>query len=104
MVLFVLYRVGLFRGVEEVICKVYQVKLFSCTGYGGVEPAEVVRGELIRVKGTLLYKDAVPVAALGFMTGESVGKFNLQGVVVFVLFYVVLYDGLVSGVLTVMGV
>lgn len=90
--------------MEEVICKVYQVKLFSCTGYGGVEPAEVVRGELIRVKGTLLYKDAVPVAALGFMTGESVGKFNLQGVVVFVLFYVVLYDGLVSGVLTVMSV
>lgn len=104
MVLFVLYRVGLFRGVEEIICKVYQVKLFSCTGYGGVEPAEVVRGELIRVKETLLYKDAVPVAALGFVTGESVGKFNLQGVVVFVLFYVVLYDGLVSGVLTVMSV
>lgn len=46
----------------------------------------------------------MPIAALGFVACKGVGEFDLKGVVVFVLFDVVLYEGFVAGVLAVMCV
>ena len=56
------------------------------------------------VEEALLDENAVPITALGFVTCKGVGEFDLKGVVVFVLFDVVLYEGFVAGVLAVMCV
>lgn len=56
------------------------------------------------VEEALLYENAVPIAALGFVACKGVGELYLKGVVVFVLFDVVLYEGFVAGVLAVMCV
>lgn len=56
------------------------------------------------VEEALLYENAVPIAALGFVACKGVGEFDLKGVVVLVLFDVVLYEGFVAGVLAVMCV
>lgn len=43
------------------------------------------------VEEALLYENAVPITALGFVACKGVGEFYLKGVVVLVLFDVVLY-------------
>src|SRR4030065_194284 len=49
-----------------------------------IKPSQVVNCNLIPVKHPLIDKDPLPLAALGFMTRHCIGKFDLEGIEIFI--------------------
>ena len=89
---------------KEVVGEVHQVELLFGSCYCGVEPSEVVGCEHILREIALLNEDCVPIASLCLVAGECVGELDLQGVLVFVLFYHLSYYCFVRRVLTIVVV
>ena len=76
----------IFTAGKKFLIKIHQEQFLRGTGAGCVKPAQKLGIYHFFSKVTLVYKYRVPLATLGLVAGNGVGKFYLQGIIVGVLF------------------
>ena len=64
---------------EQFVLEIHEIYFFDGAGEGRIEPFQIVRGEEILPEG-IVDEYAAPLAALGFVAGDGISIFQLQGV------------------------